>query len=121
MERADQGADEAARLDEGGQRRQHAQSHRPPDPRDEHHTALPQGGPWHYYTELTRCMIGFSLVSVLLLDNNWWSPELTQTMRHWVVQFVYSLCLSCLHGIAMSTTRLSLWKTPTGSFTKIYF
>ena len=43
MERADQGADEAARLDAGGQRRQHVQSHRPPDPRDEHNTALPQG------------------------------------------------------------------------------
>ena len=44
MELTDQGADEAARLAEGGQRWQHAQPHRPPDPRHEHHTALPQGG-----------------------------------------------------------------------------
>ena len=43
MGAADPGADEAAGLDAGGQRRQHALAHRPPDPRHEHHPALPQG------------------------------------------------------------------------------
>ena len=43
MGAADPGADEAAGLDAGGQRREHALAHRPSDPRHEHHPALPQG------------------------------------------------------------------------------
>ena len=43
MGAADPGADEAAGLDAGGQRREHALTHRPPDPWHEHHPALPQG------------------------------------------------------------------------------
>ena len=43
MGAADPGADEAAGLDAGGQCREHALTHRPPDPRHEHHPALPQG------------------------------------------------------------------------------
>ena len=43
---------------------------------------------------------------LLLLDNNWWSPDLTHTMRHWIVRFVYSLCLSCLHCNVYDETLL---------------
>ena len=72
MERPDQGADEAPRLAEGGQRRQHAQPHRPPDPRDEHHPALPQGG--SIDMSLTPdLIIGFHFLPaqiLLWLDNN---------------------------------------------------
>ena len=43
METPDPGADEAAELAEGGQRRQHVVTHRSSNTRDEHDTALPQG------------------------------------------------------------------------------
>ena len=35
-----------AGLDAGGERGEHAESHRSPDTRDEHHTTIPQGNYW---------------------------------------------------------------------------